>query len=520
MTDFNTDERLEKFDFAQINQLNKIPRAFIDDILNINANVYETKDLRTLKETFLDKIKSEDEFEDILNYKYVKKLIALFNTDNKKNYFNYITSFFENKDEVTYRNANLIFEFITDKRFENCDSIFTKVDAKKLTENNIDNFSFLNKVNIDSYNNLEFFYIDKKLSEYIKRNVSLLLTKKSSENLDVVMLKLLEDDPKYFEENLDKIRNFNEKYDMSFLTKLPVSEIQYILDNDELYFACKSKNIDYKYITDKYPGISYIIKNAIAKNINIEDIYKNGYNEDLLKAIIKLRENNLSQYEYEIINFSKENFAEEELSCFIRFLLEIKPNHELIEAFKKYFKENTFRDTDEIVRILKSKGLSYFEHPEKLFTLGEKESYIFDFYDAYDVDFDFTAVDLNDYSENFLDRALYSYEKGYPFEKIFSDEFKKYDDLVYEALFLNESKCEIPEERRELIDKFKEVSNKEYEMLLNFYNREIIDLDRTMAKKLEYLIKYKNEVKDIIIDDLLDKDLRYIENMLKKELEK
>ncbi len=281
---------------------------------------------------------------------------------------------------------------------------------------------------------------------------------------------------------------------------------------------CILKDIDYDYIKKNYPNSMLYFSRLINKDVNIKDIYKNGYPEYVIRNIMQLRYQNLKTYEGVLLNFIKEKNTEENVNLFTKFLSLSVPNNETILLFKNYLNKNDKKTTKSLLNTIdlmnKNSGISDIT---KLFKIGDNIKLIEQFSQTFYSKKELTTFPIEEVSEKYLKNALKAYSDGFDFEQIFDEKFKKYDNLLYEALYIDEINGTIPNTQSDILKVYKSLSNKEYESLWRLYNKNVVDLTGEEANKLEYLIKYNKTHDSILIENYFKQNLSSIKEQLEGE---
>ena len=513
MKNFDDDKRWEKFSFTQINKLKQIPDELLDEVLNLNES-FSAQDIKEFKDYILEELR-EDKGDDIIyNKHFVKQLVTLFNSKKGDSFFQQVISFGKTcPDASSAFKRDVIINLIAAKFKKGEEALLSKIDYSKLTYSNLANFESPMSWKMMSIKNIDIFYDIKVPHEETSIYQLLELYPETNINplLKTICNKLITDESIRY---LEKFIEFsNDNLDISCLNNSSIEEIKKIFKSyPELRLACKEKNLDSDYIIKKYPGSTSKIYNILKNNINIEDIYKNGYDETFFNCILDLRKNNLKQYEGNLLEFNKINCIDRKMKMYTAFLRAAKPDNTLLKAFEKHLQEEDINKSEDVINVFASfHNLNCpLENPMVLLEIPDKIEKIVEFCRYHDIS-DITKFDLKNCSEEFLDRALYAFKKGFAINDIFAPENSKYDDMIYEALYLKEENIEVPDDFCKLYDKFVEVSNKDYETVYKMYLHNAIKIDRNLARKLEILINYNKTHKPISIEEELDCHLTTIE---------
>ena len=308
-------KKIEKLSFIKINCISAIPEDFKDYFLELDPSV-SNELYRQLKDGFLN-----------------------LNCDDEKRH-DYLGLL------VTFINENLL-------EYDN----FQKIDFSKIDYNNLRNFLGLSKALYFKINDFDTLY--EMAYNINTSNLHLsLLSKVGNKNIKNIIEVVFDMYTHYSIEYTLKFLNklLDEGFDITILNKLSKARIEEVLklrsglikkiDNrfidsipnkyPDFTILAIENNIDYNYIIKHNPSLVYEYNSLLENNIQIDDFYKNGYSNDTLKGIIKLRENNLNLYEAELVDFFENKENDTKLKKYFYDFLTTSPTKKTLELFKEY----------------------------------------------------------------------------------------------------------------------------------------------------------------------------------------
>lgn len=495
----NKEDKIEMLSFKKTNYYNMLPDDFKELFLELDNNISDNL-FKKLKDCLFELNDSDND-----KYSVMETLIIFVNhkarycNDFEKIDFTKVTPF--NLQNITSLNEELY------KKIKNFEPLYEHDYNSNYSEDLLTYLSEIGSKNVQNVLDAVFSYGNN----YAIGSKLFLLISLEKDGFDTSILNSLE------KEKINKImadldKEIIEKIDERFIESVPN-------DFPEFTIRAIDKKIDYRYILKNSEELIPDYLELLKKDIDINDFYKNGYNNATLQALIRLRsEDDLKIYESEVIKFYEyEKHSEDHNQFFLNFL-ETKPTSKEISLFKDFMKRNDNFTISKLVKLFELRKKIHFEYPEKIFALNERVVNLEELYNNWTIKEDITKYDIENKSKYFFEAVGPAHLQDFTLEEIFSDVNGHEDNLLI-ALNLKRMGIALPKDADEMFDLYFKESNREYEVLHRLYHKGIsgVHVDFDFFKKLEYLIEYNKTHEPVLIEDYINTKLDDIKEMLEGE---